>query len=141
MSLDNRPLCVLDTNIWVSAFVFGGIVAQIPKLIKRREILSTTSEVIIAETVNILARKFKYPKERCLVQAFVMRELSAVIDPTLRVEIIKAKDSDNRILECAVEAGADYIITGDRKHLLPLVQFRKIKIVTVRQFFDLSLLA
>ena len=53
------------------------------------------------------------------------------------MEAIVEKDSDNRILECAVEARADYLITGDTKHLLPLKRFKGVRIVLSDEFLRL----
>jgi len=44
---------------------------------------------------------------------------------------------DHRILECAVAARADYLITGDKRHLQSLKHFRGIQIVSPREFIDL----
>ena len=43
---------------------------------------------------------------------------------------------DHRILECAVAARVDYIITGDKRHLQALKHFRGIQIVSPREFLD-----
>ncbi len=43
-------------------------------------------------------------------------------------------DVDNRILECAIEGKADYIISGDKHHILPLKKFQKIRILSPSQF-------
>ena len=41
---------------------------------------------------------------------------------------------DDKIIECAVVGGATHIVTGDRRHLLPLGNYRNIQIVTARDF-------
>lgn len=52
-----------------------------------------------------------------------MREASELVVPVTTLHIVVEKPSDNRVLECAVEGNVDYIVTGDRKHLLPMGQF------------------
>ena len=42
--------------------------------------------------------------------------------------------ADNRILACAVQASANYLVTGDRRHLLPLEEHRGTRIVNAPQF-------
>ena len=44
---------------------------------------------------------------------------------------------DNRVLEAAVSGGATHIVTGDRRHLLPLRKFRDVTIVTPTQLLEL----
>ncbi len=48
--------------------------------------------------------------------------------------IIKAKDSDNRILECAVSGKADFLVSGDTKHITPLKQYMDITILKPAEF-------
>src|SRR5207249_7245113 len=52
---------------------------------------------------------------------------STVYKPSVRVDVL-ADASDNRILECALAAGADLIVTGDR-HLLKLKKYQDIPII------------
>jgi predicted nucleic acid-binding protein len=63
-----------------------------------------------------------------------MRALSQLVLPRVRLAVVTAKESDNRVLECAVEGQADVIVTGDRKHLLPLGSYAGIPIITPRDF-------
>ena len=60
-----------------------------------------------------------------------------MIAPTERITVVTAKDDDNRILECAAAARAEFLVTGDKEHLLPLGSYRGTRIVTPAQFLDL----
>jgi len=51
---------------------------------------------------------------------------------------VAAKDDDNRVLECAVAACADYLVTGDKEHLLPFRSIGGIQIVTPAAFLELG---
>lgn len=51
--------------------------------------------------------------------------------------IVKNDPSDNKILECAITAEADYIVTGDKNHLLPLKRYKNTKIVSPSEFLRL----
>jgi predicted nucleic acid-binding protein len=53
--------------------------------------------------------------------------------PRISVDLIRDDPDDNIILECALAAGVKYIITGD-PHLLKLVSFEKIKIISPATF-------
>lgn len=63
-----------------------------------------------------------------------LRSFLEMIDPRRRLDVISAHSADNRILECAVEAKADVIVTGDLKHIRPLGSFEGIEILTPREF-------
>jgi len=65
-------------------------------------------------------------------------ENKTIITPeNINLEVVKNDPSDNRILEAAVEGEADYIISGDTKHLLPLQEYQGIKIITPAEFIDI----
>jgi len=51
--------------------------------------------------------------------------MAVVVEPHQRIALIKEKDSDNCILECAVAGEADFLVSGDTKHIVPLKVFRE----------------
>lgn len=59
-----------------------------------------------------------------------------IVEPNERLSVIEADPDDDRILECAMTGGADYIASGDR-HLLSLGQYAGIKIVTAAELADI----
>ena len=66
-------------------------------------------------------------------QIALILKYSEVVMPTFRIKVVKDDPEDNKIIECASIAGADYIVTGD-PHLLKLGQFQRTKIVTPSKF-------
>lgn len=64
---------------------------------------------------------------------------SRLVYPTQRLKLIAACDEDNRILECAVEAQAEYLVTGDKRHLLTLRHDLPFQILSPRDFYQLIL--
>ncbi len=58
------------------------------------------------------------------------------LEPTEKLDIIKDDPDDNKFLECAFAASAEYIISGD-EHLLSLKRFMDIKIVNPAEFVKL----
>jgi predicted nucleic acid-binding protein len=62
------------------------------------------------------------------------------VHPKNKVSVIKENDDDNRILECAIEGKVQYLISGDRKHLLPLKEYQRIKILSPAEFLKLFFL-
>lgn len=59
-----------------------------------------------------------------------------VVIPKTEVNVIKSDREDNKILECASEIGADFVVSGD-KHLLGLNEFQGIKIVRPKEFLEI----
>jgi putative PIN family toxin of toxin-antitoxin system len=59
-----------------------------------------------------------------------------VVSPTRKLEIIVDDPDDNRVIECALEAGARWIVSGD-KHLLEVSEYEEIRIVNVRKALEI----
>ncbi|MGH9875940.1 MAG: putative toxin-antitoxin system toxin component, PIN family, partial [Pyrinomonadaceae bacterium] len=94
-----------------------------------------TSVPILTETATVLQNKFEWSEEkaRTLVQA--ISHVATVVTGGTRLQVVR-DESDNRILECAVKAHAEFIVTGDRQ-LLALIQYESIKILRLADFLRL----
>ena len=127
---------VLDTNVLISAILFGGKPREILEKAIRAEFRLCISEPILEELKGVLQRsKFDYPPE--IIQA-ILTELTGIADfvnPSKTIDVVLEDPEDNRILECAVEAGANYIITGDF-HLLKRSRYRNIEVVNAVAFLE-----
>jgi len=127
---------VLDTNVLISAVLFGGNPRKILHHVIRGNVKLCISEQIIDELKRVLKRpKFGFSPEiiQLIVNELIM--LSEFIIPRIKIDVIQVDPEDNKILECAAEAGANYIITGDI-HLLELQSFKEIKIVNPAKFIE-----
>ena len=127
---------VLDTNVLISAILFGGKPRQILEKAIRGEIRLCLSEPILEELNGVLQiSKFCYSPE--MVQ-FILTELIGIADfvnPTEALHVILEDPEDNKILECAVEAKANYIITGDL-HLLKINKYLNIEVLNTGAFLE-----
>lgn len=118
---------VFDSNVFISALLFSGLPRKILNLSINNQIKLITSKEIISETAGVLRNKFQWPEHN--ISKFIRRvsSIGEIVNPTIRLKIIKEKESDNRILECAVAGNAHLIISGD-KHLLRLKNYKNIPI-------------
>ena len=129
-----RPRVVIDTNVFVSALNFGGKPDEVLALALEGEIQLIVSPFILAETAGVLLEKFGWSHQRVQEALEAIQAIATIVHPTEWISLIKALDTDNRILECAVEGKADVIVTGDTKHLQPLKTFRGIPILSPAEF-------
>ncbi|MHB8068130.1 MAG: putative toxin-antitoxin system toxin component, PIN family [Desulfobaccales bacterium] len=128
---------VLDTNVIVSGFNFeGSKPAEILDLVVSGDLSNFISAHIIEETRNILIRKFSWTEKEAEGAGFWLKAFSKLVNPKVRISVIHQDDADNRILECALEAEAHFIITGDR-HLLHLQTHHNINIIAPAVFLKL----
>ena len=123
---------VLDTNIIVSAFFWEGNEAELLRRIEEgkaiiyttREILKEIEDVIKRQKFEDIIRKTNTTADEIMQK---MISLSHIVVPTNKVHICRDK-KDNKFLECAESAEADYIISGD-KDLLALIKYKNCFII------------
>ena len=125
---------VADTNILVSALLFGGTSEQVVLAGLRGEIQLLTSLSLLKELEKVLKEKFKLsiPLVREIVEE--VREIAEIVEVFSHIKAISYPEEDNRVLECAVDGKADFIVTGDTKHILPLKEYGGIKILSPSEF-------
>jgi len=116
-------IVVLDTNVIVSSLLSaGGPPADIIRRWEADEFQLAISPPLLSELERVLKYprvRERYQKHREMPIALLkrLRTVVTLVDLQLALEVIDEDPADNRVLECAVEAGAEYIITGDI-HLL-----------------------
>ena len=137
--MSDKIKVVLDTNIVVSsALAIEGNPAKIFELILLEEIESFTSKEILDEIKNVLSRPKITKRTTEDLRDFIIEnfeKFSEVIKPKIHIDEIKDDPDDNKFLECAISANANYIISGD-DHLLRLKEFKGIKIVNPSEFLE-----
>ena len=130
---------IIDTNVLVSALLFGGVPGKLILLWKEGIVRPRASKEIIEEYIRVLA----YPKFE-LSEEEINFLLHYEILPYFEILRIKegptlvAKDpSDDKFIRCAQAAGAKIIISGDQ-HLLKLSPYRQIPILSPSDFLALQ---
>ena len=127
---------VLDTNVIVSGLNFPGNERIILDLARRGRFELCLAPFILQEAAGVLGRKFGWDEEMVARALGALRDAASVIEPDRFPKVIDGNEADNRILECAVEASADYLVTGDRRHLLPLPVHMGVRIVNAPRFLS-----
>ena len=131
-----RPKVVLDTNIFISSIFWRlGAPHKVVELALDKRIQVFISVDILKELEKVLRRDFEEPEEMILRQLNLILSYATLVKPRIKLSIVKEDEADNRILEAAREAKADYMITGD-KRLLALREFKGTKIVAAKEFIE-----
>lgn len=125
----------LDTNIYISAFEFGGLPLRLLHMAVDGQIEVAISEPIIDETLRVLREKFGRSGEGLLEVEAWIRSFTRLVTPTQRVDLITEDPPDNRILECAEASRSEYIVSGD-KDLHRLGHYGGARVLTVIQMLD-----
>lgn len=140
------PRAVLDSSVLVSAFLtpHGTVVRLLCEPARSRYQL-WLSEYILDETAETLLSKSRLRRYTAYSDTdvrdyirWLLTQTEIVADlPTLRV--VADDPKDDPIIATAVAARADYLVTGDRAHLLPLGSYEGIRIVGPSEFYEILL--
>ena len=124
---------VFDTNVFVSALTLPGGRGDeaLGRIIDGRDSLAF-SKPILDELFSVLARKFAREREELARVAVFLASLGELVVPAQTIGILD-DEPDNRILECALAANADVIVTGDRE-MLALDRLVDIRILSLAAY-------
>lgn len=136
------PKAVLDSNVIVSALIVPhGNPARIILLAKEGKFECVLSEDILLEVRNVLQRKHiqkKYHPAEDAIEEFIQAIRAHSTFHTIQYveDIIPNDPPDNVVLACAVEGGANYLVSGNL-HFRNLKEHRNVKMVTPAQFLEI----
>ena len=129
---------VLDTNLLVSGVIGAGLPRRLLDGAKAGEFELCTSEVLLAELLNVLSRtKFaaRLAQAGLAPQGIVddLRRLAVVVSPQAVPRVVPTDPDDDHVLAAALAGRADLIASGDKRDLLPLGRYEGIDIVTAHE--------
>ncbi len=128
---------VCDTNVLLSMLGFpGGRLDALWEIIQTDKVDLYLSEFILEELSKNLRLKAKLDAKDVAHVLHVLRGRAKIITPHSHVTAIRRKESDNRILECAVDSKVNVLVTGNFHDLVPLKSFHGISILAPRAFLD-----
>lgn len=130
----NKTKVVLDTNVVISAIVFGGVPKEVLGLVLKGEFVGVTSMTLMAELSEVVHKKFPFKKLDLEYLEELMKSDFEVVNPRSSLKAVR-DDDDNRVLEAAVAGDCQYVVTGD-EDLLALEDYKKIKILTPAEFLS-----
>jgi len=122
-----------DSNILISALQYGGKTLTLLDMAQEGRVALAISDDILTETLRVLRDKFHRTTEWLQNAETHLREITTHVIPAERIDTVTADPDDNRVLECAVAAASEVIVSGD-SDLLQLSTFRGIPLLTVAAF-------
>lgn len=133
---------VVDTNVVVSSFLSpDGVRAKVLKAWQNQQFELVVSEDILVEyerALNYQEVSSRHGMDADQVGQVIaeMKSFATVVKPKQKLTVIKDDPDDDKFVECAKEAGAEYIISAD-PHLLNLEQYEDIQILSPSEFLSL----
>ncbi len=128
---------VLDTNIVVSALVWGGVPYKLIEAATAGDIELVTSPALLAELRDVLGREHLASRLAALRSSIEQAidfygELAITVSPLATPRVVSADVDDDHVIAAAVAGGADVVVSGDR-HLLSLGSHQGIGIVNAAE--------
>ncbi len=125
---------VFDTNVLVAAFVVEGVCSKILQRARKKQFHLIVCPIIVQEFERVLLKKFFATREEVRNALQVVLEAThSTIHPSPLNQPVCRDPDDDAILACALEAKADYLVTGDTD-LIELKAFKRLRIVSPRDF-------
>jgi uncharacterized protein len=131
-----RIVVVFDTNVLLSGLLWQGPPARCLALARSGDVEGITCVQILAELADVLRRKLGQPQsvvDECLAD---LLSFLSLVQITGELSVVTNDSSDDKILECGVASNASFLVTGDRRHLLPLESFRGMQILRPAKFLE-----
>jgi len=129
---------VIDANMFISALIWDGIPEAVVDRAAERSDLLFISDAIMNEIERTLRKpKFGWGEDRVASFAAYIKKIGkkVAVSPKHRITGLCRDPDDDKYIECALAADADYIISGDRD-LLDLKEYGGIKIVNARDYLE-----
>lgn len=132
---------VLDTNVWISAKLWKGQPFRIVKAAEEDRVGIIISEELVKET----SRALTYPRMKHICEETgvspshlidAILKVAQLVEVKSRFHVVHEDSADNKIIECAIDGKADFIVSGDA-HLTKIGRYKKTRIVSVRQMLEI----
>ena len=126
---------VFDTNVVASASFWRGAPFDCLVAWAQGRCVAVVSSPLLVEYHETVAElRLDYPGRHCVEWVEALTESAELVFPVERATGATPDPDDEMILECALAGEAGFIVSGDRKHLLALRQFRDIPIISPAEF-------
>ena len=126
---------VFDTNVVASASFWRGPPFDCLTAWAQAKCEAAVSPATLAECLETVEElRDRYPDRRPVEWADALADFATLVFPTDRAAGATSDPGDEMILECALAGEVDYIVSGDKKHLLSLGEFRGIRVVSPARF-------
>ena len=126
---------VLDTNSLIQCVPPQSRYHRVWESLVRGENVLCVSNEILEEYVEILQRLTDYETAELIVMTIINSPFTDLITPFYRFQIIQADSDDNKFVDCAIAAGAKYIVTNDHHYdVLRQTPFPYVNVITLTEF-------
>jgi len=127
-------VAVLDTNVLISAVGWRGNPYRCLGLVRAGVVEAVICQEILDELAEKLEAKLAFSPSDTVETLAELVSLMRMVSIPGTLKVVAADPDDDKVLECATVGDATHVVTGDRRHLLPLGNYQGIRIVTPADF-------
>ena len=128
---------VFDTNILLSGIGWNGKPYTCIELARNGVVEGVTCRELLDELSEKLDTKLEFSAEQIIDTIADLMSFLSLVRINGDLKVITNDLADDKVLECAIVSGATHIITGDRRHLLPLKEYRGIRVFSASELLTL----
>jgi len=128
---------VFDTNVFVSGAGFGGPPSRAIRSTAPPTVDVFTSEPILDEYWRVMTYDrlpFEQAERAEIITAFKTVTDATVVDPNCSLSVVEDDPDDDKFFECAYAVDADYLVSGNKDHVLPVDEYRGTSVVSPAEF-------
>lgn len=130
-------VAVFDTNILLAGVGWRGKPYRCLELARAGIVEGVTCQELLNEMTEKLQTKLNFSTEQVIDTLADLLSFLRLVTITNTLRVIPSDPADDRVLECAVVGKATHIVTGDRRHLLPLGSYQGVSIVSAADFLTM----
>jgi uncharacterized protein len=136
-----RWIAVFDTNVLFSGLGWRGTPYRCLELARAGLVEGMTCREILNELAEKLQTKLRFSPTQVTDTIGDLLTFLRLVTIINRLKVVTTDPDDDKVVECAVVGGATHIVTGDRRHLLPLGSYQGISILSAADFLALVTLS
>ena len=126
---------VLDTNCLLVCLAAKSETHVVWKSFLSEKYILCVSNEILNEYEEIIAQKVSPAFADTIIQIILNSENVVFAHPAFRFNLIAADPDDNKFVDCAIVANADYIVSQDKHFdILKKIDFPKVNIIRIEEF-------
>jgi putative PIN family toxin of toxin-antitoxin system len=132
--MSRKIRAVFDLNVILSGIGWRGVPYKCLEAVRDGTVIGFVAAPALIRLKQLLVSKLGYSEQQAVREVDDLKSYLRVVEITGSVRDMTGDPEDDMVLECAIKADADYIISGDKKHLLPLGQYAGIPILSPPEF-------
>ena len=130
-------VATFDTNILLSGVGWRGNPYRCLELARAGIVEGVTCKELLDELTEKLQARLNFSDAQVIDTITDLLSFLRVVPITNTLKVLSTDPDDDKVLECAIVGGATHIVTGDRRHLLPLGKYQGIPLISARDFLTL----